>query len=43
MEAMAIELPPEYVGLPFVVKDISWDMIEEEFCRVKHFTPFAKP
>jgi hypothetical protein len=27
--------------IPVIGKDISWEAIEGEFCRIEHFTPFA--
>lgn len=33
--------PPEQTDKPFIGKDIPWELVEGEFLRVVHFTPFA--
>ena len=38
---MKIATPPEYLGAPFIGKEIPWDSLKGEICRVKYLTFFA--
>ena len=38
---MKIATPPEYLGAPFLGKEIPWDSLKGEICRVKLLTSFA--
>jgi len=38
---MKIATPPEYLGAPFIGKEIPWNSLKGEICRVKCLTFFA--
>jgi len=39
---MKTAIPPEYLGMPFLGKEILWNILKEEICRITQFTSVAR-